>query len=286
MNMLRGRFVLRLPRHRVPVPIISAASEQTGSGSTGLSEIAQLDTLIDALLACKDANELGQTVAQNITSCDQRFWLRLATRSDCSTSVEEREQLQSLAKVVMQLVDTILKKTNQQLNESGAFLQAILKAAADPSTGEWSLPLSDGQIDAMSVVMKSEPEKMDEALLSNCFAWIKKASDDGLDGMVALIQTVLQLYAAIQLSQQLSRPANDSVDAFVLTIITSAEKKWDEMLERSTSSISGTAFMDALQKRMEGVVLGLPTGSYAQRVQAEYLKELEDRAKRIYNIKE
>jgi hypothetical protein len=33
---------------------------------------------------------------------------------------------------------------------------------------------------------------------------------------------------------------------------------------------------------MEGVVLNLPNGSYAQRVQAEYLKEVEDRGKGIY----
>jgi hypothetical protein len=40
--------------------------------------------------------------------------------------------------------------------------------------------------------------------------------------------------------------------------------------------------MEALQRRMEGVVLGLPSGSYAQRVQAEYLKELEGRAKGVF----
>ena len=42
---------------------------------------------------------------------------------------------------------------------------------------------------------------------------------------------------------------------------------------------SEAGFMEALQRRMESVVLGLPSGSYAQRVQAEYLKELEERAK-------
>lgn len=45
---------------------------------------------------------------------------------------------------------------------------------------------------------------------------------------------------------------------------------------------SEPAFMEALQRRMEGVVLGLPSGSYAQRVQAEYLKELEERAKGVF----
>ena len=37
---------------------------------------------------------------------------------------------------------------------------------------------------------------------------------------------------------------------------------------------------------MEKVVLNLPNGSYAQRVQAEYLKEVEDRGKDIYKAKE
>lgn len=39
-----------------------------------------------------------------------------------------------------------------------------------------------------------------QALLSNAFAWMRKASDDKLDGMVALLQKVLQLYAAKTLS--------------------------------------------------------------------------------------
>ncbi len=39
-----------------------------------------------------------------------------------------------------------------------------------------------------------------QALLSNAFAWMRKASEDSLDGMVALLQKVLQLYAAKALS--------------------------------------------------------------------------------------
>ena len=37
------------------------------------------------------------------------------------------------------------------------------------------------------------------------------------------------------------------------------------------------AMLAALRKKMELLVLSLPSGSYAQRVQAEYLKELETR---------
>ena len=44
---------------------------------------------------------------------------------------------------------------------------------------------------------------------------------------------------------------------------------------------SEAAFMEALQKKMEGTVM-LGSGSYAQRVQAEYLKEIETRAKTVF----
>ena len=33
-------------------------------------------------------------------------------------------------------------------------------------------------------------DALDEALLSNAFAWMRKAADDRLDGMVALLQKV------------------------------------------------------------------------------------------------
>lgn len=42
--------------------------------------------------------------------------------------------------VVMQLVDSMVKRTNEQLNESTSLLQDILKAAADPQVrlmGGW-----------------------------------------------------------------------------------------------------------------------------------------------------
>jgi hypothetical protein len=45
-------------------------------------------------------------------------------------------------------------------------------------------------------------DRLDEALLSNCFAWMKKCQDDRMDTMVALLQKVLQLYAAKALKGQ------------------------------------------------------------------------------------
>ena len=49
-----------------------------------------------------------------------------------------------------------------------------------------------------------------------------------------------------------------------------------------SGDLSEPSFMEELQRRMERVVLGLQSGSYAQRVQAEYLKEVEARARAVF----
>ena len=44
------------------------------------------------------------------------------------------------------------------------------------------------------------------------------------------------------------------------------------------AQVGEEALLGALRRKMEVLVLSLPSGSYAQRVRAEYLKELEGRA--------
>lgn len=56
-------------------------------------------------------------------------------------------------------------------------------------------------------------------------------------------------------------------------------EQWDELLGQAKEAGYGTgAFVEELRKKMEGVVLGMANGSYSQRVMAEYLKEVEERA--------
>ena len=52
--------------------------------------------------------------------------------------------------------------------------------------------------------------------------------------------------------------------------------------EANDAGFGTGAFIDELHKRMEGVVLGMANGSYTQRVLAEYLKEVEERAKEVF----
>lgn len=90
-------------------------------------------------------------MAENIMTFDQRFWMRLAARSDTAEDEDERQRLSSLATSVMNLVDTILQKTEDQLMDSANVLQDIMRAAADEN-GEWTVPLPAAKLEAMKQV--------------------------------------------------------------------------------------------------------------------------------------
>jgi glutathione S-transferase len=51
----------------------------------------------------------------------------------------------------MHMVDAIVRKTGEQLSESGRILQEILAAGADEN-GEWLLPLAPDQVERMRKV--------------------------------------------------------------------------------------------------------------------------------------
>jgi hypothetical protein len=67
-------------------------------------------------------------------------------------------------------------------------------------------------------------------------------------------------------------------------LLDAREEEWNAVLNEAVANgeCSEVSFMEALQRRMEGTVLNLKSGSYAQRVQAEFLKELEDRAQAVF----
>lgn len=113
--------------------------------------------------------------------------------------------------------------------------------------------------------MDRHADRLDEALLSNAFAWIRKCNEDRFDTMVQLIQKVLQLYAA----KQLKGPETSGVTGAVNQVVFAEEQEWGPLIKKMASegTISEPAFMEELQRRMEGTVLGLQSGSYAQRVQ-------------------
>ena len=94
--------------------------------------------------------------------------------------------------------------------------------------------------------------------MSNCFAYMKKASDDGIREIVYTLQKVLQLYAARELSQL---ETQDADDALLMDVLTADETAWDSMLEGLAAS--GTCSPDSV------VIILWPIGETACAIQSQ-----------------
>ncbi|CAD7700629.1 unnamed protein product [Ostreobium quekettii] len=254
------------------------AAGQADVTSEQLQETASLDELIDLFLGCKSKEEILKAVGDNILSLDQKFWLRLAARSDTADSEEARQRYMSLSRSIMALVDAIVKKADEQITDSAEVLQKILKAAADES-GNWHVPLTPKEISALDQALIENAEHIDEALLSNAFAWMRKAKDDSLDGMVVLLQKVLQLYAA----RELKTEENDGALGFCNELLGVDAATWEAAIKEKALSgeLEEEEFMKAVQMKLENTIL-LKGGSYAQRVQVEFLSELKERGQSAF----
>ncbi|MEW5306107.1 MAG: hypothetical protein WDW38_003264 [Sanguina aurantia] len=273
-----GRISQRRSRQQHVIPQ-AAADGSSSDPSRSLKETAALDDLIERLLAARSQQQIAKTVAENIFSFDAKFWMRVATRNDTAANGAEREALGNMADTVMVLVREMVKSSEAQLQGSSKILQDILSSAADEK-GEWFLPLTVQQVNQIRAALDRHADSLDEALLSNAFAWIRKSGEDRFDGMVGLIQKVLQLYAG----RALQGKEQKGTEGLLNQVLFAEEAQWAPLIRTSAAAgdISEASLMEALQKRMEGTVLGLQSGSYAQRVQAEYLKEVEARAKTVF----
>lgn len=212
-----------------------------------------------------------------------RFFMRIAERTDMATDSVEKEKLGALASNLVSTLQAVVDTTEETLDERAKDVERVLKAAAEPESGEFLVPLLPTQVDGMRNVMEGlEPATLDEGFLSTIDAWMNKSHQDGMDGMVGILQKVLQMYSGIQIIRARKQMGSDSEptpasDLFekLLKIDTDL---WDVEIRNGVKDVGSSALISEIQKTMESVVLGLENGSMAQRVQAEYLRELVSRA--------
>lgn len=273
-------------------------------------ELSVMDDMITKLSQAKPY-ELPNAVKQAFRVVSSpKFFLRIAQRTDVASSVEEKERLMALATNLVSTLDAVVSTAEDKLEELTSEVQRILQAAAEPVTGEFLVPLSSERVQGMKEVMEQmESSQLSEGFLATVDSWMNKSKEDGIDGMVVILQKVLQLYAGIEISRarqkllvQVSAAVTgekvEEVEDILLNQINHASKLletllqmdtdlWEEEIvkniavndeeEDSTASTTTCSFSQItkeVQRTMEGVVLGLENGSMAQRVQAEYLREL------------
>jgi glutamate N-acetyltransferase/amino-acid N-acetyltransferase len=123
-------------------------------------------------------------------------------------------------------------------------LQRVLAAGADDA-GEWRLPLDADALARMRAALADAGAAVDEAFLSSAFAWMRKAAADGNDGVVSLIQTVLQLYAGAALT---ASPSDDPSDAALNSVLGAPEPEWGAALAGVRAGVGAAAFDAALAR--------------------------------------
>lgn len=221
-----------------------------------------------------------------------QFFMRIAVLTDKAADETEKDKLAAFASNLVATLEVVVETTEETLDERTKEVEMILKAAAEPETGDFLVPLLPQQVQGMrKVVEELEPSSLDEGFLSTVDAFMNKSHQDGMDGMVEILQKCLQQYSGVSIVR--ARKNNDEGDDE--SSPSEASKLFDKLLQVDTDSwddeinkgvassdyMTTQKLMNEIQKTMENVVLGLENGSMAQRVQAEYLRELVTRVEAI-----
>ena len=140
------------------------------------ADIAVIDDMITKMSDAKPY-ELPNAVsrAMRVVSSPQ-FFLRIAERADGTSDPEEKEKLGAFADNLVNTIRAVVSVTEDSLNERAADVERVVKAASEPESGEFLVPLSVDRIDAMRVEMEGlEAEDLNEGFLSTIDSWMNKA---------------------------------------------------------------------------------------------------------------
>ena len=215
-----------------------------------------------------------------------KFFMRIAERADKATDSVEKEKLSALAANLVATLEVVVETTEETLDERAKGVEKILQAAAEPETGEFLVPLLPEQVEGMRrEVEKLEPALLDEGFLSTVDAWMNKSHQDGMDGMVGILQKILQMYSGTQILRAREASGTDAGSSAAGKLFERLLKvdtdNWEAEVRNAMSDVPLSSLITEVQRTMETVVLGLENGSMAQRVQAEYLRELVSRIETI-----
>ena len=281
-----------------------------------VQEISVMDDMITKLSQAK-AYELPTAVSKAIRVVSSpRFFMRIAERADMATDAVEKEQLSTLASNLSSTIEAVVSTAEDKLEDRAKLVETVVKSAAEPGSGEFLVPLSTDRLDSMrSAFNKIDVNDLDEGFLSTIDAWMNKSHEDGLDGMVTILQKVLQMYAgnailnaktelqanvgaalagesqakADEVAAKQDAAKQSSPAGLVLDKLLSMDTDfWDGEIKNAFSgdgdvnvNVKPSSLIGETQRIIEAIVLGLENGSMAQRVQAEYLKELLTRIEAI-----
>ncbi|KQJ97330.1 uncharacterized protein LOC100840747 isoform X4 [Brachypodium distachyon] len=252
----------------------------------------EVDRLIDML---RDANprELDVIVVENILAFSEGFWVRLAARIDLCKSDDDKKDYEELAENIMNIVDRVVHKTDEKIEQSTDVLKAIISPVMQEGEDVMWPPRDPEALKLMEMEISNREKEgqLDESFLSEVNAQLRQAKEDGdKPGLQAMLQKVLQLYACNFLQKRSYAYKGGEVvvpEKFLESIIQAPENDWNKLLLDGLTVGKGDVSPEELytvtKKRIERILIRTEGGSYQQRVLVEYIKEIQARAEEIVN---
>lgn len=262
-------------------------------------ELTIMDEMIDKLAAAKpyDLPNAVQRAFRVISS--PQFFMRIAARADETTDATEQEKMSALAANLVSTLEAVVSTTEDRMDERAKDVENVIKAAAEPDSGEFMVPLLPERVAAMRSVLQALDESaLDTVFLNTIDAWMMKSHEDGMDLMVGILQKALQMYAGTQIMRALALKLQQTkktdgaepsaayelfeqllnTDADVWDAeITQGLKAADDNGDAGEEPLTAKQLQTEIQRTMETIVLSLEAGSMAQQVQAEFLQEMVKR---------
>lgn len=248
-----------------------------------------MDLFIDKLREC-DSKELPKLVAENIFSFDQSFWLRLATRAESCSSPDEQKDFVELSSTIMQVVQLLVQKTQENIDSSTDKLAEILQRITKGAEEIVWPPESRAVVDELKMAIDEAETKgtLDEGFLASVSALLRQTTEmNDRPGLVALLQKILQIYAATRFSRRsyavLASGETDEAERLLETVLLADEENWAPLITRGIvyggGPVTEEELFAVMNKRLERMMIRTESGSYEQRILGEYLKEIEARAR-------
>ncbi|GJM99345.1 hypothetical protein PR202_ga16436 [Eleusine coracana subsp. coracana] len=201
---------------------------------------------------------------------------------------------EELAENVMNIVDRLVHKTNQKIEQSTDVLKLIISPAMREGEDVKWPPRDPDTLKLMEkeISHREQEGQLDEGFLSEVSAQLRQAKQDGdKPGLEAMLQKVLQMYASRSLQKRSYAYKGGEVvvpEKFLESVIQAPENEWNKVLLDGLTVGKGDVSPDELyaviNKRIERVLIRTEGGSYQQRILVEYLKEIQARAEEVVKV--
>lgn len=200
---------------------------------------------------------------------------------------------EELAENIMNIVDRVVHKTDEKIEQSTDVLKAIISPVMQEGEDVMWPPRDPEALKLMEMEISNREKEgqLDESFLSEVNAQLRQAKEDGdKPGLQAMLQKVLQLYACNFLQKRSYAYKGGEVvvpEKFLESIIQAPENDWNKLLLDGLTVGKGDVSPEELytvtKKRIERILIRTEGGSYQQRVLVEYIKEIQARAEEIVN---